>query len=147
MRGFYIPLYNADTKVEMTNGRTRLAMGQRGKQMGISMDHVFNVSPWGGGGVRRPVSDGEGSSSTATSLWFHICRWLMHLHIQIPPDLLRRSHVTKCCWGYCKFEYLWGYFEGTLQLLWQEFLACSSCRVPTTYETYVASQEESGCVQ
>ena len=39
------------------------------------------------------------------------------IHIQIPPDLLSRSHIMQYQYGYCKLEYRWGYSEGTLQLL------------------------------
>ena len=54
---------------------------------------------------------------------------------------------------------IWGYFEGMLQLLWQEYHACNSCSIPSKYPQwysnlqwyciiwdYVAGQEESGCV-
>ena len=48
-------------------------------------------------------------------------------------DQLRRSHMTQYRWGYSKLEYRWGHFEGTLQLLWRECCACSSCSVPSKY--------------
>ena len=78
------------------------------------------------------------------------------LHPTYPDssDWLSRFHMMQ---GYCKLEYHWGYFEGTLQLLWQEYRACSSCSVSSkystcsslsgtaSYQTYVASQQESGC--
>ena len=38
-----------------------------------------------------------------------------NLHIQIPPDQLRGSHITRYRCGYCKSQYHWGYYEGTLQ--------------------------------
>ena len=43
---------------------------------------------------------------------------LRHTHPD-PSDQLCRSHMTQYRWGYCKWEYHWGYIEGTLQLLHQ----------------------------
>ena len=37
------------------------------------------------------------------------------------------SHMMQYRCGNCSLEYLWGYYEGTLQLLWQELL-CMQCR-------------------
>ena len=91
-------------------------------------------------------------------VWHMICYPTMPINLwkgaeYTHPDSsewLHRSHMT---------QYTWGYFEGTLQLLWQEYHAWSSCNVSSTvlptcsslsgtvsYEAYVASQEESGCV-
>ena len=83
------------------------------------------------------------------------------VHIQIPPDRQRRSHMMQYRWGYCKLEY-WGYFEGTLHLPWQLYRSCSNYSVPSkypqrysncsslsvtaSYKTYMSGQEESGCV-
>ena len=58
-------------------------------------------------------------------------------------------------------EYHWEYFEGALRLLWQEYRPCSSSSHVTSkypqrysnslssavsYETYIAGQEEYGCL-
>ena len=75
---------------------------------------------------------------------------------------LCKSHMAQNHWSYSKLEYHWGFFEGILQPLWQEYWPCSSCSVPSkypqqyfncsslkgtaSYETYVAGQEEGGCV-
>ena len=74
-------------------------------------------------------------------------------------DQLRRLHVTQYHCGYCKLEYVWGYYEGTLMLLWQATAhpvaaesphrtlngtpTCSSHIGTALYETHVAGQEES----
>ena len=52
-----------------------------------------------------------------------LCRYV---HIQIPLT----GYVGFS--GYCKLStFNWGYYEGTLMVLWQElYPACSSCRVP-----------------
>ena len=42
---------------------------------------------------------------------------ILDVHIQIPPDWLRRSHITQYQFDYGKLEYLWGNTEGTLPLL------------------------------
>ena len=63
-----------------------------------------------------------------------------HLFIKCShPDSsnrLHRSHMTQYRWGYCSWEYRWGCFEGTLQLLWQNKHSCRSCsvssKVPST---------------
>ena len=109
-----------------------------------------------------------------TILIVHICSlfcWnASHIiHIQIPPTgyvglIWRGTTVAATSWE-CHDG--WGYFEGTLQHLWQEYRPYSSC-VPlaaypqleylqwysncsslngtASYETYVAGQEESGGV-
>ena len=33
---------------------------------------------------------------------------------------LRRSHITQYRSSYCKSQYRWGYYEGTLMLVWQK---------------------------
>ena len=65
--------------------------------------------------------------------------------------------------GYYKLQYRWGYYEGTLTLLWPKVLCiqklqstlhsthnstptCSSHSDSALYETHIAGQEESGCV-
>ena len=53
------------------------------------------------------------------------------LHIQIPPDRLRRSHMMQYPWGYCKLEYHWEYFKGTMQLLHAWYVCHSNCSVPS----------------
>ena len=77
-------------------------------------------------------------------------------------DRLCRSHVMQYHCGYCKLEYLWGYYKGNLMLLWQGLLCirslqstlivpptalptCSSHIGTTWYEIHVAGQEKSGC--
>ena len=75
-------------------------------------------------------------SSVARSHW---CQWQLVIILSScescvqPPDgsyikythpdssdRLRRSHITQCCCGYCKLQYRWGYYKGTLMLLWQK---------------------------
>ena len=68
--------------------------------------------------------------------WFAVMNLVQvrfDLHITIPANWLRRSHMMEYHWGYCKLEYCWGYFEGTLQLL-HGWYPCHSC------------SEESECV-
>ena len=36
-----------------------------------------------------------------------------HVHIQIPPDRLRRSPITQYRCGYCNWKYHWGYYAAT----------------------------------
>ena len=63
-----------------------------------------------------------------------------NIHIQIPPDWLRGSHITQYHCGYCESEYRWRSYEGTLK----GTPTCSSYR-GTVYETYmyVVSQRRS----
>ena len=35
-------------------------------------------------------------------------------------DRLLRSHIMQYRCGYCKLEYLWRYYEGTLTILWKK---------------------------
>ena len=93
---------------------------------------------------------------------FNLSKSCTFFHLQIPPDRLLRSHITQYRYGYCKLEYLWGYYECTLRLLWQTTAhpvaveyphstlngtpTCSSHIGTALNKTQVADQEESGCV-
>ena len=79
--------------------------------------------------------------------------WNKSLKYQHPnfSDCLHKSHTTQYLCGYCKSEYLWGYYEGTLlsQELWHMKWLQSTLKVPSRryssaawYETYVASHED-----
>ena len=83
---------------------------------------------------RHPIALTQGSKRDLISP-FEFLRYNtnQYLHIQIPPDRLRRSHMMQYCWGYCELEYLWGYFEGTLLLLRAWYSCHSSCSVPSKY--------------
>ena len=86
------------------------------------------------------------------------CDNLIHTH----PDSshqLHRSHTMQYCCGYWKLEYLWGYSDATViganaHAVAVEYPHSSFNGTPThsshtgtvLYETYVAGQEESGCV-
>ena len=48
-------------------------------------------------------------------------------------DRLCRAHVRQYHQGYCELEY----FEGTQQLLWHEYRACSSCSIPSEVPSMV----------
>ena len=45
-------------------------------------------------------------------------------------DRLCRSHIMYYRCGYCMLEYLWGYYEGTLPLLWHAYQACITLKYP-----------------
>ena len=76
-----------------------------------------------------------------------------------PSKRLRRCHITQNQSGYCKLKHLWGYYEVTLTLLWQELSHMQHCRksvsqyplryywraVAQRYETYIAAEEDIGC--
>ena len=56
------------------------------------------------------------SISYKASFWFYKIYCYIELLVTRPDssDLLRRSHVTQCPWGYCVLEYYWGYAAATV---------------------------------
>ena len=85
-----------------------------------------------------------------------------YIQIQIPPT--GYLGLIWCSTAEATLVYRWGYFEGMLQLLHARYSCHSSCSIPSKYprdssptcsrslsstasfKTYIASQEESGCV-
>ena len=87
--------------------------------------HLFNVTLWHTLRWRACVS--------------RVCLPFLHVHIQIPPDQLRRSHMMQYCWGYSNLVNHWSYSEGTLQLLHEQYSCHSSCSVPSKYPQWYSS--------
>ena len=77
----------------------------------------------------KPVSTIEGVSKLSEPIslkyswkdcYLQLQLWMLselYIHIQIPQDWLCRFHITKYWCGFCKLQYHWGYYEGTLQPL------------------------------
>ena len=109
--------------------------------------------------IMHLISQLHGHTGSLCSLYHYTCfKCLQHAYIsRFLRPAINRSHIMQYRCGYCKSEYrLCSYCN-------KSYRAHSSCRVPSealqlgtptcwsynsiaSYETYVAGQEESGCV-
>ena len=60
---------------------------------------------------------------------FLVQRNFKHTQFSWEHWLVCRSHIRPYCCGYCKLEYLWGYYEGACSDATMK--ECNSCRVPS----------------
>ena len=105
---------------EYGNSSSRQIIPLQGRELevdNIKGSLTVEVSPW-----FMQINYANKLIWIAVQIGLHMrsfCQYMLHTHSD-SSDRLRRSHITQYRYGYCKWQYLWGYYEGTLTLLWQK---------------------------